>query len=200
MSIKILGGMAKGRIINLPKNSSIRPTSVLLRRKFFDSNQNWLDKHFIDLCAGSGAMAIEAWSRGAKSTILVEFNRKNFNALLKTCNEFENSYKERSEGSLTCVNDDCQSYIKKFLDKYNQLSETDKENTYIFLDPPYSKHKIYESVINEILNSAPKFLGHLLIESDEKQGFTLDRCLEMGLTKDKVITHGDSYLLFSKIS
>ena len=68
--MQIIGGLAKGHGLCVPRG--IRPTSTLLKRKLFDSHQTWEAVNFIDLCAGSGSVGLEAWSRGAKSVCLVE--------------------------------------------------------------------------------------------------------------------------------
>ena len=75
MSIKILGGFARGQILSVPKGDIIRPTSVLLKRRIFDFYQDMDEVVFVDLCAGSGAMGFEAWSRGAALVFLNETNR-----------------------------------------------------------------------------------------------------------------------------
>ena len=65
MSLKILGGKAKGFTISVPPADTIRPMQVMLKRRVFDSYQNLEGVTFVDLCAGSGAVGLEAWSRGA---------------------------------------------------------------------------------------------------------------------------------------
>ena len=73
MPLRILGGKAKGQLLKSPPENSItRPTSVMLKRKFFDAFQDLGEAHFYDLCAGSGSVGIEAWSRGVKQVELVE--------------------------------------------------------------------------------------------------------------------------------
>ncbi|MBP5296212.1 MAG: RsmD family RNA methyltransferase, partial [Bacteriovoracaceae bacterium] len=67
MALTILGGQAAAFKINLPAQVRFRPTSVMLRRKLFDAHQTWKGEGFFDVCAGSGAMGMEAWSRGAES-------------------------------------------------------------------------------------------------------------------------------------
>ena len=56
MSIKILGGFARGQVLAVPKTDSIRPTSVMLRRRIYDFFQDLDGFYFLDICAGSGAM------------------------------------------------------------------------------------------------------------------------------------------------
>lgn len=72
MAINILGGHAKGHALFVPPTSITRATTVMLRRKFFDAHQDLTNCLFIDLFAGSGAMGLEACSRGAERVILVE--------------------------------------------------------------------------------------------------------------------------------
>ena len=67
MSLQILGGQAAGFTIELPGKVNFRPTSIMLRRKLFDAHQDWSQESFFDVCAGSGAMGMEACSRGAQS-------------------------------------------------------------------------------------------------------------------------------------
>ena len=81
-SIRITGGNLKGKKIPFDFKSSLRPTSSKLREVLF----NWLQfeiQNFqcLDLFAGTGALGIEALSRGADKTVFVESNKKNYIAL-----------------------------------------------------------------------------------------------------------------------
>jgi hypothetical protein len=78
MSIQILGGLARGRTLDVPTGNLIRPTSVMLRRRLFDARQDMSSFHFYDLCSGSGSVGIEAWSRGAEALFLNEKNAGGF--------------------------------------------------------------------------------------------------------------------------
>lgn len=74
--VRIIGGEWKGRKLTVGHSPGLRPTSDRLRETLF----NWLTWHIegsicLDLFAGSGALGIEAASRGAKKIILVEKNR-----------------------------------------------------------------------------------------------------------------------------
>ncbi|MBP5296089.1 MAG: RsmD family RNA methyltransferase [Bacteriovoracaceae bacterium] len=89
MSLQILGGRAAGFTIELPAQVNFRPTSVMLRRKLFDAHQDWSQESFFDVCAGSGALGMEAYSRGAQSffgerdALALKLLAKNFQALQK---------------------------------------------------------------------------------------------------------------------
>ncbi len=70
--MEILGGLAKGMSLKVPAGREVRPTSVRSRRALFDMLGDLTGKHFCDFFAGSGAVGIEAASRGAAHVLLVE--------------------------------------------------------------------------------------------------------------------------------
>jgi 16S rRNA (guanine966-N2)-methyltransferase len=73
---RIIGGTVGGRRIATPRGSSTRPTSDAL----FSAIESWCGSlsglRFLDLYAGSGAVGLEAWSRGAGVVTLVEHDRR----------------------------------------------------------------------------------------------------------------------------
>lgn len=121
----IVGGKFKGQKLHVPKGMETRPTSSRLRETVFDILQNSIEgATFLDLFAGSGAMGIEALSRGASHAAFVD------------------------SGPLSCA---C---IKKNIDKFGVSSSTSllrcdafkalkvmekgaKQFDIIFVDPPY---------------------------------------------------------------
>lgn len=75
MGLRIIAGKFKGRILKTPKSASTRPTQGMLREAVFNICQNEIvDARFLDLFAGSGAMGLEALSRGAAHVTFVEQN------------------------------------------------------------------------------------------------------------------------------
>ena len=85
--MRIVGGRLRGRLLEAPASRAIRPTSERLRESIFDI---LVHRHagvvegarVVDLFAGSGALGIEALSRGAKSALFVD-NGPEARALLR---------------------------------------------------------------------------------------------------------------------
>jgi 16S rRNA (guanine966-N2)-methyltransferase len=76
MTLRLIAGRFKGRLLKTPKSASTRPTQGMLREAVFNICQNEIEgAHFLDLFAGSGAMGLEALSRGAAHATFVEQNR-----------------------------------------------------------------------------------------------------------------------------
>ncbi|MEO6509596.1 MAG: 16S rRNA (guanine(966)-N(2))-methyltransferase RsmD [Nocardioides sp.] len=77
---RIIGGLAGGRRIDAPRGLSTRPSSDRVREALFSAVESWCGSlqglRFLDLYAGSGAVGLEAWSRGAGVVTLVEQNRR----------------------------------------------------------------------------------------------------------------------------
>jgi 16S rRNA (guanine966-N2)-methyltransferase len=77
---RIIGGTAGGRRISAPRGVNTRPTSDRVREALFSAVESWCGSlsglRFLDLYAGSGAVGLEAWSRGAGVVTLVEQDRR----------------------------------------------------------------------------------------------------------------------------
>jgi 16S rRNA (guanine966-N2)-methyltransferase len=80
---RIIGGTAGGRRIKTPTGEHTRPTSDRVREALFSSLESWSGSpdglgglRALDLYAGSGALGLEAWSRGAAAVTLVEAERR----------------------------------------------------------------------------------------------------------------------------
>lgn len=76
---RIISGSAGGRALRTPAGSMTRPTSDRVREALFSRLEHHgllVDTHVLDLYAGSGALGLEAASRGASRVLLVESDRK----------------------------------------------------------------------------------------------------------------------------
>ncbi|MFH1700699.1 MAG: 16S rRNA (guanine(966)-N(2))-methyltransferase RsmD [Candidatus Zixiibacteriota bacterium] len=123
MSLKITGGYLKGRIIKTPSGRDTRPTLARVRGAIFSMIQHDIENaNVLDIFAGSGALTIEALSRGAASAVLIENNRKTAGIIKTNLDSLE--LKSR------ILNAD---YKKAF-----QILKSESLNfDIIFADPPY---------------------------------------------------------------
>ena len=85
--MRVVGGRLKGRVLSAPSSRAIRPTSERLRESIFDILEHRFPGQIdgvrvVDLFAGTGALAIEALSRGARFALLVD-NGAEARALLR---------------------------------------------------------------------------------------------------------------------
>ncbi len=89
MSLRILGGTLRNRTLKSPKGPQTRPTLAVVRKAVFDILQFDIENAaFLDLCAGTGAMGLEALSRGAKGSLFVETDRYALSAIYANIEEF----------------------------------------------------------------------------------------------------------------
>jgi 16S rRNA (guanine966-N2)-methyltransferase len=72
--IRVIGGSAGGRVLKAPPRGPVRPTADRVREAMFEILQarGWQDGRVLDLYSGSGALGIEALSRGASHCDFVE--------------------------------------------------------------------------------------------------------------------------------
>ena len=78
MSLRIIGGSARGRLLRSPDTEDVRPTSGRVRQVLFDlMGQRLNGGAVLDLYAGTGALALEALSRGADSALCVDSSEDN---------------------------------------------------------------------------------------------------------------------------
>lgn len=76
-SIRIIGGQWRGRKLVFPENTSIRPTLDQVRETLFNWLQPFIHQaHCLDAFAGSGALGIEALSRGADQVTFIDQDEK----------------------------------------------------------------------------------------------------------------------------
>ncbi|RLA62285.1 MAG: hypothetical protein DRQ88_09045 [Epsilonproteobacteria bacterium] len=193
MGIKILGGKAKGTALFLPDEKLVRPTLVLLKRRIFDSFQNLEGVTFLDGCAGSGAMGLEAWSRGCDEVYLVEPNQKVLPVLKRNVEKIHNSFSQTA-AKIEVISAPLRKYLKIFKADYLIWEKDKKENTIIFLDPPYHMEKLYKSVVAD-LQEDNWFTGQLWIESDNKTGVPMSYWEELGLDIFRTYAQSQSYIL-----
>lgn len=151
--LKILAGSYKAQTLKVC--SGVRPTSVLMRRRFFDRRNTWSGVHFVDLCAGSGAMGLEAFSRGAESISFIESSRRVM-ANLRT--NIQKILSPEEQKSLHCQQITAQTFISRHL---LGLLEQEEQEVVVYFDPPYHKVELYSFFLGFLKENKEKVAkGH----------------------------------------
>jgi 16S rRNA (guanine966-N2)-methyltransferase len=192
MSIKILGGIARGYPLATPKSDTTKPTSIMIKRKLFDWRQHMDDYIFVDLCAGSGAMGLEALSRGSQKVLLNDSMRGAFLTLKDNKEKIEKAFKFEPD-MIKVTNLDAKNWVSKELSY--ELPET--ENVILFFDPPYENHALYFDVLK--LLKEMNFQGELWVESDRLVGPKIDDVTGAFHSVIKKVEQGDHFVVVGKV-
>lgn len=173
---------------------SLRPTTVMLRRKFFDSFQDWDGINFCDFFAGSGAMGIEALSRGSSKILLNDKNRRVFEQLQLTRDEVLQKTSFQSE-QIKLSSIDGTRCFKNLLSEIDNDSNQ-QETWCFFIDPPYDHQKAYEQFFEQFQKLANKGEFFIVIEGEKGRGMSLDAWQE-AYPKGKCLWSGDHYMFMT---
>ncbi|MBD3668097.1 MAG: 16S rRNA (guanine(966)-N(2))-methyltransferase RsmD [Kangiella sp.] len=164
---RVIGGKWKGRKLRFIEVEGLRPSLDRIRETLF----NWLQNDIhgancLDLFAGSGAIGIEALSRGAANVQFVELNRKAFHQL---------------EENLGLVNAD-NAYVMHG-DAFDFIENNAQKFDIIFLDPPF--HKGIAQKVIEQLAAADWLKPETKIYIEVEQGLELHLPKNWTELKDK---------------
>jgi 16S rRNA (guanine966-N2)-methyltransferase len=138
--VRIIGGIYRGRKIKTVSGLEVRPTSDRLRETLFNIlTPRIQNSRFLDLCAGSGAIAIEALSRGANQATLIDHSRG-------ACKVIQENL--RTLG----ISDEARLISRDVIIAIKQLETEACEFDIIFFDPPYAS-PVYAKVMNQLAAS-----------------------------------------------
>ena len=121
--IRIIGGYYKHRLINQPSLETTRCTKDIAKEGLFNSLGDISDLSFLDLFSGSGAVGIEAFSRGASHVVLNEKDK--------------NAKRIIMSNLISLAINDIKVYGLDANDCIKELSSLNESFDIIFLDPPY---------------------------------------------------------------
>lgn len=141
--MRIIAGKFKGKILSEFELNSTRPTADMVREALFDKiGYKTIDAEFLDLFAGTGAVGIEALSRGAKNCYFVDESKE----AIKIINKNLLSIKAQNYNILNT----------SFENALTNFKNNSKKFDVIFLDPPYAsdfaEHAIQFVYENKLLN------------------------------------------------
>lgn len=131
--MRIIGGKARGRPIRLPAGCRIRPTADRVKESLFNILQPVDGTYFLDICAGSGNVGLEALSRGARGSVFVEKDLRLVEAIR------ENLHVLGFEGQGEVIAAGAEQGLRR-------LEKRREKFDILFTDPPYE-----EDVLPEIL-------------------------------------------------
>ena len=123
--MRIVAGEFRSRVIEAPRGDDTRPTLDRVRENLFNILQGQLrGKKVLDLLGGSGALSLEALSRGAREAVLCDMDRE--------ANRVEKRNIERLH-----VENRCRVYLMPYGHCLEHLRSSGETFDLFFLDPPY---------------------------------------------------------------
>lgn len=172
--MRVIAGKYKGRVLIGPKKDNFRPTLDRVKESIFNIlGQDLIDNVVLDLFCGSGALGIEALSRGAMRATFVDNNKAILNIALK------NAVNLKIEEKAKFIFSDVFEYIERNRNIKYHL---------ILADPPYDK-KYGGSICNSVVEFDILHQGGILVleryqdDITESEGLRLVRTLKFGQTE-----------------
>ena len=151
--MRIIGGKARGTKLYTLEGIATRPTLDRVKESIFNIIQYDIQEStFLDLFSGSGAMGLEAISRGAKKAILCDKSKEAINIIKKN---IEKTHSEKQVELCNIDFEECLKNIKEHID-------------IIYIDPPYQTNYIQKSL--KILQNS-KFITtetKIILETDDE--------------------------------
>ena len=152
--LRIVAGKWRSRLLDIADVPGLRPTSERVRETLF----NWLAPDIqgarcLDLFAGTGALGLEALSRGATQVVFVDNSRR-------ATREIEKSIKTLDASGATVVNQDARQYLRGVAPASVDI---------IFLDPPFAADLLTDlcRLVDELGILAPR--GRVYLEQDKRK-------------------------------
>ncbi|HTP68746.1 MAG TPA: 16S rRNA (guanine(966)-N(2))-methyltransferase RsmD [Dongiaceae bacterium] len=187
--MRIIAGKFRSRQLRSPKGMELRPTSDRLRETLFNVLADRVPgSRFVDLFAGTGAVGIEALSRGGSEIIFIERHapaaaliRKNLDSL-----EVQSGARVLSVDALHGL-----ELLEKELEQGPQMP------TIVFLDPPYGNTEDYDRVLS-FLGFAVMLDEQSLVVAEHRKNFDLPETIG-NLSRVRVLKQGDACLSFYRI-
>lgn len=179
--MRVITGQAKGRRLKAPKGMNTRPTSDRTKESLFNIiGDRLLDKAVLDLYAGTGAIGIEALSRGADSAVFVEKDQRVVKII-------------RANLDLTGLADQAEIISQDVDSTVARLASQQRTFDIIFLDPPYLRNLLQKS-IETLVHYQIIRPGGLVVAESSKLDTLSDKYGNLRLIRQE--RYGDTVLSF----
>jgi 16S rRNA (guanine966-N2)-methyltransferase len=164
--MRVIGGRLGGRRLRAPRGSATRPTSDKVREALFALLGDVAGARVLDLFAGTGALGIEALSRGAAHALFVERDERALRALRENLRSLKLGAAEaevRAADALAALR-----------------SARGRSETYdlVFIDPPYGRARELEADLVELLPPLLASGARVVAESERRAPLRLALPLE----------------------
>jgi 16S rRNA (guanine966-N2)-methyltransferase len=184
--MRIIAGTFRSRQLKSLKGMALRPTSDKLRETLFNVlGELVVDARFVDLFAGTGAVGIEALSRGAREAIFVEKHPPAV-ALIK-----ENLESLEIHKAARVLPLDALQALKRHVEEPVAASE---RIDILFLDPPYAEETQYANVLS-FLGGANLLVENAVVIAEHQRSLDLPESFGK-LERVRVLRQGDAALSF----
>jgi 16S rRNA (guanine966-N2)-methyltransferase len=185
--MRIIAGAFRSRQLKSLKGLSLRPTSDMLRETLFNILGPRVEgSRFLDLFAGTGAIGIEAISRGAASVVLVEKHSGTVRLIRENLASLEITSGARI----------IPTSVTSALEKLQ--TENSAAFDFVFLDPPYASENDYADTLRSLENSSLVSESTIVIAEHQKN-FKLPTRLAR-LQPFRTLRQGDAALSFYRRS
>ena len=155
--MRIISGKYRGKKLKEFDLSSTRPTLDRVKESIFNLIQfDVADAVVLDLFSGTGALGIEAISRGAKHTIMVDSNSKAVSLIKENLKTIE--------GDFQVLNQDYKDFLNNNKTKFD----------IVLLDPPYATDFGVVAIDTIIKNNMLNKNGIIIFETSEERSFNFD--------------------------
>jgi len=136
--MRLTGGTDRGRRLKAPRGQRTRPTAAKIREAIFNILGPPPDGAVLDLFAGTGALGMEALSRGASHAMFIERDRNALVALRHNLRELSLA------GRSTVIGADVRTGLRRLAASFSR----EERFAWVFMDPPYANET--ESILAEL--------------------------------------------------
>jgi 16S rRNA (guanine(966)-N(2))-methyltransferase RsmD len=147
--MRVIAGTFRSRRLHTPRGTALRPTSDRLRETLFNILGSAVeDAVFVDAFAGTGAVGIEALSRGARQCIFIEQHRASIALLRRNLESLGLAMRRDVTSPTTTFPGTAELLAQDVIQGLKRLVARRIRSEIVFADPPYADHAAYDDVLD----------------------------------------------------
>lgn len=140
--MRVIGGKARGKSLKAPKGKNTRPITAMIKEALFNViGPDVADSSWLDLFAGSGAVGIEALSRGARKVIFIDADKTAADII--------------RDNLIHCrLEQEAEVYRNDVFRAIRLLQKRSQHFDYIYVDPPFTNEAIFIPILKDLAESS----------------------------------------------